>query len=29
MEQGPLDLLRGEYEFLRGQFQTAMGFALF
>lgn len=29
MEQGHLDLLQGEYEFLRGQFQTAMGFAPF
>jgi rubrerythrin len=29
MEQGHLDLLEGEYNFLRGQFQTAMGFAPF
>ncbi len=29
MEQNHLDLLEGEYEFLRGQFQTAMGFAPF
>lgn len=29
MEQGHLDLLEGEYSFLRGQFQTAMGFAPF
>lgn len=29
MEQGHLELLQGEYEFLRGQFQTAMGFAPF
>ena len=29
MEQGHLDLLQGEYEFLRDQFQTAMGFAPF
>jgi rubrerythrin len=29
MEQGHLDLLEGEYTFLRGQFQTAMGFAPF
>jgi rubrerythrin len=29
MEQGHLDLLEGEYDFLRGQFQTAMGFAPF
>jgi rubrerythrin len=29
MEQGHLDLLQGEYEFLRDQFQVAMGFAPF
>jgi rubrerythrin len=29
MERGHLELLQGEYEFLRGQFQTAMGFAPF
>jgi rubrerythrin len=29
MEQGHLELLQGEYDFLRGQFQTAMGFAPF
>ena len=29
MEQGHLNLLEGEYNFLRGQFQTAMGFAPF
>lgn len=29
MEQGHLDLLEGEYNFLRGQFQTSMGFAPF
>jgi rubrerythrin len=29
MEQGHLDLLEGEYNFLKGQFQTAMGFAPF
>jgi len=29
MEQGHLDLLQGEYDFLRGQFQTAMGFSPF
>jgi rubrerythrin len=29
MEQGHLNLLEGEYSFLRGQFQTAMGFAPF
>jgi rubrerythrin len=29
MEQGHLDLLEGEYTYLRGQFQTAMGFAPF
>jgi rubrerythrin len=29
MEQGHLDLLEGEYHFLRGQFQLAMGFAPF
>ena len=29
MEQGHLDLLEGEYDFLRGQFQTAMGFSPF
>jgi rubrerythrin len=29
MEQGHLDLLEGEYNFLRGQFQSAMGFAPF
>jgi rubrerythrin len=29
MERGHLRLLQGEYEFLRGQFQTAMGFAPF
>jgi hypothetical protein len=29
MEQGHLDLLEGEYNYLRGQFQTAMGFAPF
>jgi hypothetical protein len=29
MEQGHLDLLEGEYNFLRGQFQTVMGFAPF
>jgi rubrerythrin len=29
MEQGHLDLLEGEYNFLRGQFQLAMGFAPF
>jgi rubrerythrin len=29
MEQGHLDLLEGEYDFLRGQFQSAMGFAPF
>jgi rubrerythrin len=29
MEQGHLRLLQGEYDFLRGQFQTAMGFAPF
>jgi rubrerythrin len=29
MEQGHLDLLEGEYNFLRGQFQTAMGFSPF
>jgi rubrerythrin len=29
MEQGHLDLLDGEYSFLRDQFQTVMGFAPF
>ena len=29
MEQGHLDLLEGEYNFLRGQFQMAMGFSPF
>ena len=29
MEEGHLALLQGEYDFLRGQFQTAMGFAPF
>jgi hypothetical protein len=29
MEKGHLDLLEGEYSFLRGQFQTTMGFAPF
>ena len=29
IEQGHLDLLQGEYDFLRGQFQTAMGFSPF
>lgn len=29
MEQGHLELLQGEYDFLRGQFQMAMGFAPF
>jgi hypothetical protein len=29
MEQGHLDLLEGEYGYLRDQFQTAMGFAPF
>jgi rubrerythrin len=29
MEQGHLDLLEGEYNYLRGQFQMAMGFAPF
>lgn len=29
MEQGHLDLLEGEYSFLRGEFQAAMGFAPF
>ena len=29
MEQAHLDLLEGEYNFLQGQFQTAMGFAPF
>jgi rubrerythrin len=29
MERGHLRLLEGEYNFLRGQFQTAMGFAPF
>ncbi len=29
MEQGHLDLLEGEYSFLRGEFQTAMGFSPF
>ena len=29
MEQSHLDLLEGEYNFLRDQFQTAMGFAPF
>jgi hypothetical protein len=29
MEQGHLDLLEGEYNYLRGQFQTAMGFSPF
>jgi rubrerythrin len=29
MEQGHLDMLEGEYNFLRGEFQTAMGFAPF
>ncbi|MGD9148009.1 MAG: ferritin family protein [Anaerolineae bacterium] len=29
MERGHLDLLEGEYNFLRGQFQTAMGFSPF
>lgn len=29
MEQNHLDLLEGEYNFLRGQFQTAMGFSPF
>jgi rubrerythrin len=29
MEQGHLDLLQGEYNYLRAQFQTAMGFAPF
>jgi rubrerythrin len=29
MERGHLNLLEGEYNFLRGQFQTAMGFAPF
>lgn len=29
MEQGHLELLQGEYDFLRGQLQMAMGFAPF
>jgi rubrerythrin len=29
MEESHLALLQGEYDFLRGQFQTAMGFAPF
>lgn len=29
MEKAHLDLLEGEYDFLRGQFQSAMGFAPF
>jgi rubrerythrin len=29
MERGHLDLLEGEYHFLKGQFQSAMGFAPF
>jgi rubrerythrin len=29
MEQGHLNLLEGEYDFLRSQFQSAMGFAPF
>jgi rubrerythrin len=29
MEQGHLNLLEGEYDFLKGQFQMAMGFAPF
>jgi rubrerythrin len=29
MEKGHLDLLKGEYDFLLGQFQTTMGFAPF
>ncbi len=29
MEQAHLDLLEGEYSYLQGQFQTAMGFAPF
>jgi rubrerythrin len=29
MEQAHLDLLKGEYDFMQGQFQTAMGFAPF
>ena len=29
MEQGHLDMLEGEYNFLRGQFQSAMGFSPF
>jgi rubrerythrin len=29
MEQSHLDLLEGEYNFLRGEFQTAMGFSPF
>jgi rubrerythrin len=29
MEQGHLELLQGEYDFLRGSFQAAMGFAPF
>jgi rubrerythrin len=29
MERRHLDLLEGEYNFLRGEFQTAMGFAPF
>jgi rubrerythrin len=29
MEQGHLELLEGEYDFLKGQFQMAMGFAPF
>jgi hypothetical protein len=29
MERAHLDLLEGEYDFLQGQFQTAMGFAPF
>jgi rubrerythrin len=29
MEQAHLDLLEGEYDYLQGQFQTAMGFAPF
>ncbi|NIV34311.1 MAG: hypothetical protein GWN58_34095, partial [Anaerolineae bacterium] len=29
MEESHLQLLQGEYDFLRGEFQTAMGFAPF
>jgi rubrerythrin len=29
MEKGHLQLLEGEYNFMRGQFQRAMGFAPF